>query len=168
MVKHKQLAFLLAASAMLLTCESVKAQQWQWRPDVCGGYSDAWSANCRRDSNGNMIDGRTGKTYDSRGNLIPPNSQSVNSVVDSLYRQASDARWAGKYTTEFQLCTKIISLNPQEAQAYFNRGYIKRTHLNDRAGAIADFQVAFKLFRQQRNQYMTRASMEHLQQLSER
>jgi hypothetical protein len=54
MSKIKQLAFLLAVSTTFLTCKSVQAQ-WQWMPDVCGGYSDSWSANCRRDSNGNPI-----------------------------------------------------------------------------------------------------------------
>jgi hypothetical protein len=39
-------------------------------PDVCGGYSDEWSANCYRDSDGNMHDTRTGNVYDSEGNLL--------------------------------------------------------------------------------------------------
>lgn len=96
------------------------------------------------------------------------NMQRRNTLVTTLFEQASDARRAGNYTTEFQLYNKIISLNSQEAQAYFNRGSIKQKHLNDRAGAIADFQAAFKLFKQQGDKYMTEASTEHLQQLSER
>lgn len=100
--------------------------------------------------------------------VIRDNLQQRNTLVTTLFEKASDARWAGNYTTEFQLYDKIISLNPQEAQAYFNRGFIKKQYLNDRAGAIADFRMAFKLFQQQRDKYMTEASMEHLQQLSER
>jgi tetratricopeptide (TPR) repeat protein len=96
------------------------------------------------------------------------NMQRRNTLVTTLFEQASDARWAGNHTTEFQLYNKILSLNSQEAQAYFNRGAIKQKHLNDRVGAIADFRAAFKLFQQQRDRYMTEASMEHLQQLGER
>jgi tetratricopeptide (TPR) repeat protein len=101
-------------------------------------------------------------------NVPGENMQRRNTLVKNLFEEASDARWAGNYTTEFKLYNKIISLDSQEAQAYFNRGSIKQKYLNDRAGAIADFRAAFKLFRQQGDKYMTEASMEHLQQLSER
>jgi hypothetical protein len=115
MVKHKHLAFILVTSVIFLKCESANSQ-WQWMPDVCGGYSDDWSAKCRRDSNGNMIDGRTGKVYDSSGNLIRGNSESI----DSLYEKASDEKRKGNYIAASQIYMKIISLDPQEAQAYFN------------------------------------------------
>jgi tetratricopeptide (TPR) repeat protein len=87
------------------------------------------------------------------------------SLVDSLYAQASDEKYKGNYAAAFQLYTKIISLDSQEAQAYFNRGSIKQSNLNDRAGAMEDFRIAFELFRQKGDNYMTRASMEHIQQL---
>lgn len=167
MAKHKQLAFLLATSTMFLTCESVQAQ-WQWMPDVCGGYSDDWSANCRRDSNGNMIDGRTGKTYDSRGNLTQPNSRSVNSVIDSLYGQASDEMRRSNYVAASRIYMRIISLDPQEAQAYFNLGSILQSNLHDRGGALVNFQKALKLFRREGNNYMTRASIRHIRELTGR
>jgi hypothetical protein len=79
-VKYKQSAFMLVASAILLMCESANAQ-WQWMPDVCGGYSDSWSANCRRDGNGNMHDGNSGNVYDSNGNLIQKNRRKVQPSV---------------------------------------------------------------------------------------
>jgi tetratricopeptide (TPR) repeat protein len=44
---------------------------------------------------------------------------------------------------------QAISLNPQYANAYYNRGLLKDEKLNDRAGAIADFRTAAKLFRAQ-------------------
>jgi tetratricopeptide (TPR) repeat protein len=86
------------------------------------------------------------------------------SLVDSLYAEASDEKYKGNDAAAFQLYTKIISLDPQAAQAYFNRGSIKQEHHN-RAGAMSDFQMAFQLFRQGGDKYMTRASMEHIAQL---
>jgi hypothetical protein len=63
--------------AILFSSENVTAQMIMQpivvpmpQPDVCGGYSDSWSANCRRDSNDNMIDGTTGDVYNSDGDLI--------------------------------------------------------------------------------------------------
>jgi tetratricopeptide (TPR) repeat protein len=91
-----------------------------------------------------------------------------SSAIDSLYSKASDARWKNNYAMAFQLYSKIISLNPQEGQAYFNRGSIKQSNLNDRAGALQDFQTAHGLFQQKGDRYMIRASMEHIQQLSSR
>lgn len=100
------------------------------------------------------------------GNVAKPTASDRQSfVIDSLYEKASDARREGNYSQAFQIYTKIISLNPQEAQAYFNRGSIRQSNLNDRTGAMADFQIAVELFRQQRDNYMTRASIQHLQQL---
>jgi tetratricopeptide (TPR) repeat protein len=163
MVKHKHLAFILVTSVIFLKCESANSQ-WQWMPDVCGGYSDDWSAKCRRDSNGNMIDGRTGKVYDSSGNLIRGNSESI----DSLYEKASDEKRKGNYIAASQIYMKIISLDPQEAQAYFNLGSIQHLKLNDRDGALVNFRTAEKLFRQQGNKYMTRASIENIHELTGR
>jgi tetratricopeptide (TPR) repeat protein len=94
-------------------------------------------------------------------------SSNYSSLVRSLYSKASDARWAGDYATEFRIYNRIISLDSQAAQAYFNRGSIKQSKLNDKAGAMADFQIAYQLFRQRGDQYMIRASMEHINQLSE-
>ncbi len=87
-------------------------------------------------------------------------------TVDSLYEKASDARWSKNYAAEFQIYNKIISLDPRSAQAYFNRGSIKQEKMNDRAGALSDFQMAAKLFRQEGNSYMIRASSEHIEQLT--
>jgi tetratricopeptide (TPR) repeat protein len=61
---------------------------------------------------------------------------------------------------------QAISLNPKYADAYYNRGVLKATMFNDssaerlrqRAGAIADFRTAAKLFRAQgQTQYLQRA-----------
>jgi tetratricopeptide (TPR) repeat protein len=92
------------------------------------------------------------------------NSQSI----DSLYEKASDERHKGNYAAAFQIYDNIVALDPQEAQAYFNRGSIKQSKLDDRVGAMEDFQIAVELFRQQGDKYMTRASMEHIQELRER
>jgi tetratricopeptide (TPR) repeat protein len=105
-----------------------------------------------------------------RPNLDKPSSANTSpqgSLIRSLFSKASDARWAGDYATEFRIYNKIINIDSQAAQAYFNRGSIKQSKLNDRAGAMADFRRAYQLFRQEGNQYMVRASMEHINQLSE-
>jgi tetratricopeptide (TPR) repeat protein len=92
-------------------------------------------------------------------------SDQSSSVIDSLYAKASDASYEENYAEAFQIYTRIISLDPQEAQAYFNRGSIKQSNLNDSAGAEIDFRIAAKLFRQQGDDYMTRASIQHIQEL---
>jgi tetratricopeptide (TPR) repeat protein len=103
-----------------------------------------------------------------RPNRVEPSSPgNDSSLVRSLYSKASDAKLAGDYATAFRIYNKIISLDSQAAQAYFNRGSIKQSKLNDRAGAMADFRMAYHLFRQRGDQYMIRASMEHINQLNE-
>jgi tetratricopeptide (TPR) repeat protein len=100
------------------------------------------------------------------GNVAEPTqSDRQGFAMDSLYEKASDARREGDYSAAFQIYTKIISIDSQEAQAYFNRGSIRQSNLNDRAGAMADFQIALQLFRRQGDDYMTRASLERIQQL---
>jgi tetratricopeptide (TPR) repeat protein len=99
------------------------------------------------------------------GNVAEPEPNQQGSLIDSLYEKASDENRRGNYSEAFQIYTKIVSLNSQEAQAYFNRGSIRQANLNDRAGAMADFQTAVELFQQQGDDYMTRASIEHIQQL---
>jgi tetratricopeptide (TPR) repeat protein len=45
--------------------------------------------------------------------------------------------------------SQAIAINPKLAQAYYNRGIAKREKLNDKPGAIKDFKVAARLFREQ-------------------
>jgi hypothetical protein len=76
------ISLLIPATIMSGTDYANAQAQWQWMPDPCGGYSDQWSANCRRDSRGNMIDGNTGNTYDPYGNPIRRNSGTRNRTVN--------------------------------------------------------------------------------------
>lgn len=100
------------------------------------------------------------------GNFANPTASDRQGFsIDSLYERAANARRTGDRAAAVQIYTKIIRFNSQEAQAYFNRGSIRQSNPNDLAGAMADFQTALKLFRQQGNNYMTRASIEHIQQL---
>jgi tetratricopeptide (TPR) repeat protein len=89
-----------------------------------------------------------------------------SSKVDALYEKASDATWNKNHAAAFQIYNKIISLDPRSAQAYFNRGSIKQEKMGDRAGALSDFRMAAKLFKQEGNSYMIRASSEHIEQLT--
>jgi C-terminal processing protease CtpA/Prc len=72
MKNSRKISIVLVAVTALLTCRQASAQYFfiPWYPDVCGGYSDEWSAKCHRDDNGNMIDGRTGDVYDKNGNFL--------------------------------------------------------------------------------------------------
>jgi tetratricopeptide (TPR) repeat protein len=100
------------------------------------------------------------------GNVAEPTqSDRQGFAMDSLYEQAADARREGNYSAAVQIYTKIINIDSQEAQAYFNRGSIRQSNFNDRAGAMADFQIALELFRRQGDNYMTRASRERIQEL---
>jgi tetratricopeptide (TPR) repeat protein len=90
------------------------------------------------------------------------------SAINSLYRKASEEKYQRNYEGAFQTYTRIISVDPQAAQAYFNRGSIKQSKLNDRVGALEDFQIAHGLFQQKGDKYMIRVSMEHIRQLSSR
>jgi tetratricopeptide (TPR) repeat protein len=107
-----------------------------------------------------------GADYNQRIPTPKDGSDQQHSMVDSLYEKASDARWSKNYAAEFQIYNKIISLDPRSAQAYFNRGSIKQNKMNDRAGALSDFRLAAKLFKQEGNSYMIRASSEHIEQLT--
>lgn len=98
---------------------------------------------------------------------IRPQGQQYSSV-DSLYEKASDEKRKGNYAAAFQIYTKIINLDPQQAQAYFNRGFVNQSKLNNRAGAMADFEIALRLFQGKGDRYMTRASIEHIQELKGR
>jgi tetratricopeptide (TPR) repeat protein len=44
---------------------------------------------------------------------------------------------------------QAISLDPKYALAYYNRGILKATKLNDRQGAISDLRTAARIFREQ-------------------
>jgi hypothetical protein len=72
MLMHKRSTFISLVSAVLLTCQAANAQ-WQWMPDVCGGYAE--TADCRRDSNGNMH--HNGNVYDPNGNPIRRNNNDI-------------------------------------------------------------------------------------------
>jgi tetratricopeptide (TPR) repeat protein len=87
-------------------------------------------------------------------------------AVDALYEKASDARWAKNHAAAFQIYNKIISLDPRSAQAYFSRGVIKEERMNDRIGALSDYQMAAKLFKQEGDSYMIRASSENIERLT--
>jgi hypothetical protein len=49
------------------------------------------------------------------------------SAINSLYRKASEEKYQRNYEGAFQTYTRIISVDPQAAQAYFNRGSINNS-----------------------------------------
>jgi tetratricopeptide (TPR) repeat protein len=107
-----------------------------------------------------------GADYNQRIPTPRDDSGQQSSKVDALYEKASDATWNKNHAAAFQIYNKIINLDPRSAQAYFNRGSIKQEKMNDLAGALSDFRMAARLFKQEGNSYMVRASSEHIEQLA--
>lgn len=96
MIKDKRLVFLLVTTTILLQSKSASSG-WVNPPiivpmpqrDVCGGFSDSWSASCRRDRRGNMH--YRNKVYDPNGNPIqrsrtPQKQQNLPSTPNPGYR----------------------------------------------------------------------------------
>jgi tetratricopeptide (TPR) repeat protein len=143
------------------------------RRDVCGGYSDEWSANCVRDVDRNMIDGKTGNAYDPKGNFIRAGRGNLTAykrakAVQILYGKALIAGDKKDYEAEAQIYTNIIKIEPEEIAAYYNCGLVRKNNLNDRSGAIADFRMAAKNAQRHNRDEFFRYSIEQLQSLGER
>lgn len=100
-----------------------------------------------------------------RPTLTKPSSNPQRSLIDSLYSQAYAARRAKNYASALEIYNKIISLDSQEAQAYFVRGSIKKSQLNDKNGAVKDFEMAAKLFRQEGKNYLSRKAIGEIQSI---
>ncbi len=56
---------------------------------------------------------------------------------------------------------QAISLNPKDAEAYNNRGFLKAYKLNDSQGALADYNQAISLNPQYANAYYNRGVLKH-------
>jgi hypothetical protein len=85
--------------------------------DVCGGYSDSWSANCRRDNNGNMHDGNSGNVYDPHGNLIQKKRSGVYPVTPPTSSEAvrsNSCSVARQLTTVLNALDGIVPLKKSE------------------------------------------------------
>jgi tetratricopeptide (TPR) repeat protein len=88
------------------------------------------------------------------------------SSTSTLYQRAFAESNRGNYTAEVQIYSQIIRIDPQAANAYYNRGLVKKNKLNDRAGAIQDFQNAAAIYRQKGEDYMFRDCINKIQSLS--
>jgi tetratricopeptide (TPR) repeat protein len=177
----KNVMLLLISTAAFLVSSQVSAIPISTMPlitqypsrDVCGGYSDEWSAKCVRDVDLNMIDGRTGNVYDPKGNFIRAGRGNLTAykrakAVSLLYGKALIAGDKKDYKAEIQIYTNIIEIEPEEIAAYYNRGLVRKNNLNDRLGAIADFRMAAKNAQRHNNPNFFKYSIEQLQLLGER
>ncbi|MGB1242263.1 MAG: tetratricopeptide repeat protein, partial [Chitinophagales bacterium] len=54
---------------------------------------------------------------------------------------------------------KAIELNPNNATAYFNRGQLRDSYVNDKKGALVDYTIAIKLDAKYEEAYFSRASL---------
>lgn len=98
----------------------------------------------------------------------PVNSNPGGSQVSALYQQAFAEGERGNYTGEVQIYSQIVRIDPQAANAYYNRGIVKKNKLNDRVGAIQDFQNAAAIYRQKVESYMFQDCVNKLQSLGAR
>jgi tetratricopeptide (TPR) repeat protein len=95
----------------------------------------------------------------------PVNSNPSGSQVSTLYQQAFAEGERGNYAGEVQIYSQIVRIDPQAANAYYNRGLVKKNKLNDRVGAIQDFQNAAAIYRQKGENYMFQDCINKLQSL---
>jgi tetratricopeptide (TPR) repeat protein len=98
----------------------------------------------------------------------PINSNPGGSQVSTLYQRAFAESGKGNYAAEVQIYSQIIRIDPQAANAYYNRGLVKKNKLNDRVGAIQDFQSASAIYRQRGENYMFQDCINKLQSLGAR
>jgi tetratricopeptide (TPR) repeat protein len=98
----------------------------------------------------------------------PVNSNPGRSQVSTLYQQAFAEGERGNYAGEVQLYSQIVRIDPQAANAYYNRGLVKKNKLNDRVGAIQDFQNAAAIYRQKGERYMFQDCVNKIQSLGAR
>jgi tetratricopeptide (TPR) repeat protein len=86
-------------------------------------------------------------------NVSAPSSSVTQSNPNSNgedYIKRAEIRWDNKdYQGSLADLSRAIQINPNNAELYSKRGSRKFLHLQDRAGAIKDWQQAAKLFRQQ-------------------
>jgi Flp pilus assembly protein TadD len=66
-------------------------------------------------------------------------------TAEDFMKRATAKAEEGDYVGAVQSYDRVIELNPDYARAYGNRGFVKK-NLGDRLGALADFQMAAKLF----------------------
>jgi Flp pilus assembly protein TadD len=66
-------------------------------------------------------------------------------TAEDFMKQAAARADDGDYVGAIQSYDAVVSLNPENARAYGNRGFIK-LNLGDRMGALADFRTAAELF----------------------
>jgi Flp pilus assembly protein TadD len=66
-------------------------------------------------------------------------------TAEDFMKQAAARADDGDYVGAIQSYDAVVSLNPENARAYGNRGFIK-LNLGNRTGALADFRAAAELF----------------------
>ncbi len=66
--------------------------------------------------------------------------------AQQLYQQGFDLGSKGLYKEAFEDFTQAINLNPDFAEAYIARAHA-RTGIEDKHGAVADFQKAIDIYR---------------------
>lgn len=73
----------------------------------------------------------------------------ISEEASKYVRSAGKKADAGDYQGALVDLNQAIAIDPQFADAYNNRAFLKQNHLQDLKGAIADFRQAAKLYRAQ-------------------
>lgn len=66
-------------------------------------------------------------------------------TAEDFMKQAAARADGGDYVGAIQSYDAVVLLNPENARAYGNRGFMK-LNLGDRTAALADFRIAAELF----------------------
>jgi Flp pilus assembly protein TadD len=66
-------------------------------------------------------------------------------TAEDFMKQAAARADGGDYVGAIQSYDAVVSLNPENARAYGNRGFM-RLNLGDSMAALADFRIAAELF----------------------
>lgn len=66
-------------------------------------------------------------------------------TAEDFMKQAAARADGGDYVGAIQSYDEAVSINPENARAFGNRGFM-RLNLGDRMGALSDFRAAAELF----------------------
>ena len=87
---------------------------------------------------------RTGAVLTSAAVMLSVPQQAKAESVDFLYKRGNRRQESGDFYGALSDFSRIIEMNPRDADAYYNRGNSKK-RLKDYSGGIADYNRAIEI-----------------------
>ena len=87
----------------------------------------------------------TGAVITSAGLMHAASEKAYAESAEFYFKRAINKAKEGDFYGAISDYSKAIEINPNDEQAYFNRGNVKNTFLNDNDGAIADCSKAIEI-----------------------